>query len=32
MSINEVKRYAMVDITDVELQLIKVTESASGVK
>ena len=32
MSINEVKRYAMVDITDVELQLIKATESASGVK
>jgi len=32
MSINEVKRYAMVDISDPELQLIKATEAASGVK
>lgn len=32
MSINEVKRYAMVDITDTEVQLITVTESAGGVQ
>ena len=30
MSINVVKRYALVDISDVEVQLIKVTEGASG--
>lgn len=32
MSINEVKRYAMVDISDPELMLVKATEAASGVK
>lgn len=32
MSINEVKRYAMVDIAEPELMLIKATEAASGVK
>lgn len=32
MSINEVKRYAMVDISETELMLMKATESASGVK
>lgn len=30
MSINVVKRYALVDISDVEVQLIKVTEGTSG--
>lgn len=30
MSINVVKRYALVDISDVEVQLIKVTEGAAG--
>lgn len=30
MSINVVKRYALVDISDVEVQLIKVTEGATG--
>ncbi|TAH04440.1 MAG: biopolymer transporter ExbD [Sphingobacteriales bacterium] len=32
MAINDVKRYAMVDIADVENQLIKATEQSSGVK
>lgn len=32
MTINEIKRYAMVDISDVEYQLIKITESAAGIK
>lgn len=32
MAINDVKRYALVDISDVEVQLIKTTESASGGK
>ncbi|MFM7839718.1 MAG: ExbD/TolR family protein [Chitinophagaceae bacterium] len=32
MSINEVKRYAMVDISEPELMLVKATEAASGVK
>lgn len=32
MAINEVKRYAMVDIFDVELQLMKKTEETAGVK
>jgi len=32
MSINEVKRYAMVDISDPELMLVKATEAASVVK
>lgn len=30
MTINDVKRYAMVDISPVEVQLIKATEQASG--
>lgn len=30
MSINVVKRYALVDISDVEVQLIKVTEGVAG--
>lgn len=30
MAINEIKRYALVDISDTELGLIKVTEGASG--
>lgn len=32
MTINDVKRYAMVDIAPVEVQLIKATEQASGGK
>ena len=32
MLINDVKRYALVDITDVENQLIKITEGNSGTK
>ncbi len=32
MSINVVKRYALVDISDVETQLIKITQGASGVQ
>lgn len=32
MAINDVKRYAMVDIADVENQLIKATEKSAGVK
>lgn len=32
MAINDVKRYAMVDIADVENQLIKATEQSAGVK
>jgi hypothetical protein len=30
MTINEIKRYAMVDISPVELELIRITEAASG--
>lgn len=32
MAINDVKRYAMVDIADIENQLIKATEQSAGVK
>ena len=32
MTINDVKRYAMVDISDVENQLVQKTEQAGGVK
>ena len=32
MTINEIKRYAMVDISPVEYELIKITEAASGIK
>jgi biopolymer transport protein ExbD len=32
MTINDVKRYAMVDIFDVELQLMKATEQSAGIK
>jgi biopolymer transport protein ExbD len=32
MTINDVKRYAMVDIFDTELQLMKATEQSQGVK
>lgn len=32
MTINEIKRYALVDISDVEYQLVKITESAAGIK
>lgn len=32
MTINEIKRYAMVDISDTEMQLIKATEAAAGIK
>ena len=32
MTINEIKRYAMVDISDTELQLVKITEQAAGIK
>jgi len=32
MTINEIKLYAMVDISPVEYELIKITESAAGIK
>jgi hypothetical protein len=32
MTINEIKRYAMVDISPVEYELIKITEAAAGIK
>jgi biopolymer transport protein ExbD len=32
MTISEIKRYAMVDISPVEYELIKITEAASGIK
>lgn len=32
MTINDVKRYAMVDIFDVEIQLMKATEASQGIK
>ena len=32
MTINDVKRYAMVDIFDVEIQLMKATEASGGMK
>jgi len=32
MTINEIKRYAMVDISDTEMQLVRITEQASGIK
>ena len=32
MTINDVKRYAMVDIFDTEIQLMKATEASSGIK
>lgn len=32
MTINDVKRYAMVDISDVEVKLVKATEQAAGGK
>ena len=32
MTINEIKRYAMVDITEDEFKLVKLTESANGIK
>lgn len=32
MTINEIKRYAMVDITEDEFKLVKVTEAANGIK
>lgn len=32
MTINDVKRYAMVDIFDTEIQLMKATEAGSGIK
>jgi hypothetical protein len=32
MTINDVKRYAMVDIAPVEVQLIKLTEQSAGNK
>jgi biopolymer transport protein ExbD len=32
MTINDVKRYAMVDIFDVEIQLMKATETSGGMK
>ncbi|MBK8953623.1 MAG: hypothetical protein IPM85_16615 [Chitinophagaceae bacterium] len=32
MTINQVKRYAMVNILDVEVELIKKTEESAGIK
>lgn len=32
MTINEIKRYAMVDISTVELELVRITEAAAGIK
>ena len=32
MTINEIKRYAMVDISSTEQELIKITEAAAGIK
>jgi biopolymer transport protein ExbD len=32
MTISEIKRYAMVDISPVEYQLVKITEGAAGIK
>jgi biopolymer transport protein ExbD len=32
MTINEIKRYAMVDLSEVELQLVRATEAANGIK
>jgi biopolymer transport protein ExbD len=32
MTISEIKRYAMVDITPIEYELVKVTEAANGIK
>ena len=32
MTISEIKRYAMVDISDGEYQLVKATEAANGIK
>lgn len=32
MTINEIKRYAMVDISEQEFQLVRITESANGIK
>lgn len=32
MTINEIKRYAMVDITEDEFKLVKMTEAANGIK
>ena len=32
MTINEIKRYAMVDISDTEMLLIRATEAAAGIK
>jgi biopolymer transport protein ExbD len=32
MTIAEIKRYAMVDISDTEMQLVKATEAANGIK
>jgi len=32
MTINDVKRYAMVDIFDIEIQLMKATENSAGMK
>jgi hypothetical protein len=32
MTINEIKRYAMVDISKVENELINITEAAAGIE